>query len=63
MASPLELAVAAGLAIAVVHGYFSWRDGRPPLAVARTVVGWVLAFVLVGLVARQVAAFLLGHVF
>lgn len=63
MATPFELALAAGLAVATVHGYFSWRDGRPTRAVARTVVGWVLAFVAVGLVARHVAAFLLEHVF
>lgn len=63
MATAFELAVAVGLAIATVNAYFSRRDGNPPADVLRTFVGWLLAFVVAGLLARPVAAWLLTHVF
>ena len=63
MATPFEIGVAAGLAIASVNAWFAWRDGRPRLDVLRTFAGWLLAFVVAGLLAREVAVWLLTHVF
>jgi len=63
VASPIQLALAAGLAIALVNGYFARGDGRDWPAVARTVLGWLLAFALAGYVGPMVADWLLGNVF
>ena len=63
MATALQLALAAGLAIALVHAGFERREGRRWRAVAGTFVGWLLAFVLAGLAGPVIAAWLLTHVF
>jgi hypothetical protein len=62
MASYFEMAVAAGLAIATVNGYFVWKDHDAARAL-RTFLGWTLAFVAAGLLARPVSVWLLTHVF
>lgn len=63
MATPLGIALMAGLAIASVNAFFALRDGRSHAAVLRTFVGWLLAFVIAGLLARPLASWLLTHVF
>ena len=63
MASALQLAMAAGLAIALVHAGFAHREGRPPAAVARTFLAWLAAFTLAGLAGPFIASWLLTHVF
>ena len=63
MASALQLAMAAGLAVALVHAFFARREGRPWGAVARTFLGWLLAFALAGLGGPLIAGWLLAHVF
>lgn len=63
MATALEIAMAAGLAVALVHAVFARREGRPWRAVVRTFVGWLLAFALAGLAGPLIATWLLTHVF
>ena len=63
MATALQIAMAAGLAVALVHAYFGWREGRAWPAVARTFLGWMLAFLLAGLGEPVLARWLLTHVF
>lgn len=63
MATALQIAMASGLAVALVHAYFERRDGRPWRSVARTFVGWLLAFALAGLGGPIVARWLLTYVF
>jgi len=62
MASYFEMAMAAGLAIATVNGYFTWKDHGAGRAL-RTFLGWTLAFVAAGLLARPVSTWLLTNVF
>lgn len=62
MASYFEMAVAAGLAVATVNAYFVWKDHDAARAL-RTFVGWTLAFVAAGLLARPVSNWLLANVF
>ena len=63
MATALQIAMAAGLAVALVHAYFARREGRPWPAILRTFVGWLLAFALAGLGGPVIASWLLAHVF
>jgi len=63
MASPLQLAMAAGLAVALVNAFFARQDGRGWTGTARTFLGWLLAFALAGYVGPILAAWLLSHVF
>jgi len=63
VAGVIQLAMAAGLAIALVNAYFVRREGRSWRAAARTFVGWLLAFAAAGLVGPVVAGWLLVHVF
>ena len=63
MATALQLAMAAGLAVALVHAFFARREGRDWRAVSRTLLGWVLAFHLAGLGGPVIAGWLLTHVF
>lgn len=63
MASALQIAMAAGLAVALVHSYFARAEGRPWKAVARTFLAWIAAFLLAGLGGPVIATWLLTHVF
>lgn len=63
MATTFGIALAAGLAVASVNAFFAWQDGRSPAALVRTFVGWLLAFLVAGLLAPEVAEWLLRHVF
>lgn len=63
MATVVELAVAAGLAVALVHAGFARREGRSWRATAGTFLGWLLAFALAGLLGPRLATWLLAHVF
>jgi hypothetical protein len=63
MSSPFQLALSAGLGVAVVSAYFERRDGEPWPSVARTFFGWVVAFGLAGYLATTVGTWLLVHVF
>lgn len=63
MATALEIALAAGLAVAVVHASFARREGRSWTATVRTFVGWLLAFLLAGLLGPVIAAWLLANLF
>ena len=63
MASALQLAMAAGFAVALVHAFFARREGRPWRAVARTFLGWLIAVALAGLGGPVIASWLLTHVF
>lgn len=62
MATALQIAMAAGLAVALVNAYFDRRDGRSWRRVVRTFVGWVLAFALAGLAGPIIARWLLTNV-
>lgn len=63
MATALQIAMAAGLAVALVHAFFARREGRSWRSVARTFLGWLLAFALAGLGGPVIASWLLTHVF
>lgn len=63
MATALQIAMAAGLAVALVHAVFARREGRPWRSVARTFLGWLAAFLVAGLAGPVIAGWLLVHVF
>ncbi|HKJ59811.1 MAG TPA: hypothetical protein VKA37_11315 [Halobacteriales archaeon] len=63
MATAFQIAMAAGLAVALVHSYFARQEGRPWRAVARTFLGWMAAFLLAGLAGPTISSWLLTHVF
>lgn len=63
MASAFAIAMAAGLAVALVNAFFVRRAGRPWRDAARTFLGWFLAFVAAGLAGPIVARWLLVNVF
>lgn len=62
MADYFTIAIAAGLAVALVNGYFAWRDHGPRRSL-RTFIGWLAAFVAAGVAAPRIATWLLRHVF
>lgn len=62
MVEYFTIAVAAGLAIATVNAYFTWRDHGPSRALRRF-LGWTIAFVAAGLAAPSIASWLLTNVF
>lgn len=62
MAEYFTTALAAGLAVAVVNGYFAWHDHGPRRS-ARAFLGWLAAFVAAGVAAPHVASWLLANVF
>jgi hypothetical protein len=63
MATPFQIALVAGVAIASVHAYFARREGGDRARVIRTFLAWLLAFVVAGLIAQPLAAWLLTNVF
>lgn len=63
MADYFGTAVVAGLAVASVNAYFSWRDYGSLRRAFRTFAGWLLAFVAAGLAAPLIASWLLTNVF
>ncbi|MFP4591354.1 MAG: hypothetical protein ACLFMX_01780 [Halobacteriales archaeon] len=63
MATALQIALAAGVAVATVNALFKRRDGHEWYAVVRTFLAWFLAFLLAGLAGPIIARWLLTHVF
>lgn len=63
MATALQIAMASGLAVALVHAFFARREGRSWRSVVGTFVGWLLAFALAGVAGPVIARWLLTYVF
>lgn len=62
MADYFVTAVAVGLAVASVNGYFKWRDTDLTRAL-RAFLAWMLAFVAAGIAAPSIVEWLLTSVF
>ncbi|MFB6131154.1 MAG: hypothetical protein ABEJ28_10080 [Salinigranum sp.] len=63
MSSPFQLAMSAGLAVALVSAYFARREGQSWRRVALTFAGWMAAFLLAGVLSTSVGNWLVVHVF
>lgn len=57
------LALMIGVLIGSIHAYFRYVDSGSPQASFRTLLGWLLAFAITGMIASPIADWILEQIY